>query len=173
MIRATPVTFAIMFIAAFFDRHSCGKAEESSKQSAQSAFRTKVLFLIPTSFAKANSDDEIITVTANQLIKRWIGMWYSTPRMTARLEKRIFFSVAAVSDDLISENEKAVAAWVLKNNKHAGATTATLGSAKCLYLSIRLGDTVYGVVGIHINGIRWILLKTALFCLSSANVRWL
>lgn len=40
-----------------------------------------------------------------------------------------------------------------ENNKHAGATTNTLGSAKCLYLSIRINDTVYGVVGIHINGI--------------------
>ena len=30
-----------------------------------------------------------------------------------------------------------MAEWVFKNNKHAGATTNTLPSAKCLYMSIR------------------------------------
>ena len=30
-----------------------------------------------------------------------------------------------------------MAEWVLKNNKHAGATTNTLPGARCLYLSIR------------------------------------
>ncbi|MEG1895970.1 MAG: ATP-binding protein, partial [Oscillospiraceae bacterium] len=32
-----------------------------------------------------------------------------------------------------------------------GATTNTLGSAKCLYLAVRANDTVYGVVGIVIE----------------------
>ncbi len=50
-----------------------------------------------------------------------------------------------------SENEKAVAEWVLKNNKHAGATTGTLSSAKCLYLAARVNNRVYGVVGIVMN----------------------
>ena len=35
-----------------------------------------------------------------------------------------------------------------KNNKHAGATTQTLSNAKCLYLAIRVNNSVYGVVGI-------------------------
>ena len=47
-----------------------------------------------------------------------------------------------------SDNEKAVAGWVFKNNKRAGATTETLSSAKCLYLAVRVNNTVYGVVGI-------------------------
>ena len=52
---------------------------------------------------------------------------------------------------MVSENEEAVAAWVLRNNKHAGATTDTLSSAKCLYLAIRVNQQVYGVVGIAMN----------------------
>ncbi|MFQ8600950.1 MAG: sensor histidine kinase, partial [Oscillospiraceae bacterium] len=51
----------------------------------------------------------------------------------------------------LSENEKAVAAWVFQNNKRAGASTATLGSAKCLYFAVRSGATVYGVVGIALQ----------------------
>ena len=42
---------------------------------------------------------------------------------------------------------------MLRNNKHAGATTDTLSSAKCLYLAIRVNQQVYGVVGIAMNGI--------------------
>ena len=53
--------------------------------------------------------------------------------------------------DLTSENEQAVAVWVLRNNKHAGATTDTLSSAKCLYLAIRVNQQVYGVVGISMD----------------------
>ena len=37
----------------------------------------------------------------------------------------------------LGPDETAVASWVQKNNKHAGATTNTLPSAKCLYMSIR------------------------------------
>ena len=55
--------------------------------------------------------------------------------------------------DLTSDNEKAVADWVLRNNKHAGATTDTLSSAKCLYLAIRINQQVYGVVGISMGDV--------------------
>ena len=50
-----------------------------------------------------------------------------------------------------TDNEQAVAAWVFKNNKHAGAGTNTLGSAVCMYLAVRITDKVYGVVGIAVH----------------------
>lgn len=40
---------------------------------------------------------------------------------------------------------------MLKNNKHAGATTETLSSAQCLYLAVRVNDRVYAVVGIEMG----------------------
>lgn len=52
------------------------------------------------------------------------------------------------ASDYLTRNESAVAEWVFKNNRHAGATTQTLSNAKCLYLAIRVNDSVYGVVGI-------------------------
>ena len=58
----------------------------------------------------------------------------------------------AVQDrEVLSPSEAAVAAWVFKNNKHAGATTTTLPDARCLYLAIRARDEVYGVIGIVIE----------------------
>ena len=44
--------------------------------------------------------------------------------------------------------EMDVAQWVVTNNKRAGAGTETLSDACCIYLSIRTGDLVYGVMGI-------------------------
>ena len=61
---------------------------------------------------------------------------------------RIFSTDEKDLSACISDNEKAVAGWVLKNNKHAGATTGTLSNAKCLYLAVRSINMVYGVVGI-------------------------
>lgn len=53
--------------------------------------------------------------------------------------------------ELVNDNERAVATWVLRNNKRAGATTDTLSSARCLYYAIRVDRCVYGVVGIAID----------------------
>ena len=50
-----------------------------------------------------------------------------------------------------SENEKAVALWVLKNNKHAGSTTQTLSNAHCLYLAVRVNQNIHAVIGIALN----------------------
>lgn len=67
-------------------------------------------------------------------------------------EARTFSPDGNVLDNCcLSVNEKGVAKWVLKNNKHAGATTDTLSDAKCLYLAVRIMDRVYGVVGIVIG----------------------
>ena len=43
---------------------------------------------------------------------------------------------------MITENEHAVAEWVFKNNKRAGATTGTLSEAECYYLAVRSLDAV-------------------------------
>lgn len=150
--KGYPVTFGIMFIAALLSGSLAVKLKSQAKQSAQAAFRTKVLFDTNQLLQNANSDNEIVVVTANQLIKLLNRDVVVYPVRDTALDEPRIFPVAAGGDELVSENEKAVAAWVLKNNKHAGATTETLGSAKCLYFSIRVGDSVYGVVGIHIDG---------------------
>ena len=51
----------------------------------------------------------------------------------------------------LTASERAVAEWVLKNNKHAGATTNTLPSAHCLYLAVRGSRQVLAVAGIALG----------------------
>lgn len=146
-------TFIIMFISAFITSTLAVKLKQHAKQSAQTAYRTRVLLETNQVLQKATMKNEIISSTANQLTKL--------------LKRDIIFYIADNGElcnpcvftngknnyikDYTNDNERAVAKWVYKNNKHAGATTNTLGSAKCLYLAIRMNNFVYGVVGIVID----------------------
>ncbi|MGN1442442.1 MAG: DUF4118 domain-containing protein, partial [Acutalibacteraceae bacterium] len=148
-----PVTFLIMFLAAFITGTLAIKLKNHAKQAAQAAYRTKVLFDTNQLLQQAKDKNEIVSATANQLIKllgKDIVFYLS---QDGKLRQPHIFTVSdrAADDDIISENEKAVAQWVQKNNKHAGATTETLSGAKCLYLAVRVNERVYGVVGIYIG----------------------
>ena len=152
-----PITFLVMFIAALITGSLSVKLKNHAAQAAQAAFRTKILFDTNQLLQRAAGRDEIISVTANQLVKLLERNIIIYPSSQGGLEEPRIFSVSgelperSVIREYTSEDERAVAGWVLKNNKHAGATTDTLAGAKCLYLSIRVNDHVYGVVGIVIS----------------------
>lgn len=148
-----PVTFVVMFIAAFITASLAVKLKSHARISAQAAYRTKVLFDTNQLLQRAEDNDEIIAVTAGQLVKLLNTDIIVYPAADGKLGEPHIFTVdgEAPDADYTSDNEKAVAGWVLKNNKHAGATTDTLSSAKCLYLSIRVNHNVYGVAGIVIK----------------------
>ena len=148
-----PVTFLIMFLAAFLTSSLAVQLKNHAKQSAQAAFRTKILFDTNQLLQKVFDKDEIVSTMAHQLNKllgKDIVFYFSEDNM---LGAPIVFKLPenTFDDDCISNSEKAVATWVLKNNKHAGATTKTLSNAKCMYLAVRVNDRVYGVVGIVIG----------------------
>ena len=149
-----PVTFAIMFIAAFLTSSLAVKLKEHARQSALAAFRNKILFDVNQSFQQAQNKNEIFSAAAkhlNQLLQKDIVMY---PAEDGQLrEPHIFYADPEEQDhpSYTSDIEQTVALWVLKNNKHAGATTQTLSNARCLYLAIRINQKVYGVVGIAVD----------------------
>ena len=144
-----PVTFAIMFLAAYITGTLAVRLKNHARQSAQAAYRTKILFDTDQLLNRAQGRDEIVSALAGQLVKllgRDIVVY-------AREEQgigapQVFPAEGEASEELVAENERAVAQWVMRNNKHAGATTDTLSNARCLYLAVRVGQNVYGVVGI-------------------------
>ena len=148
-----PVTFLIMFLVALLTSSLAVKLKNHAKQAAQAAYRTKVLFDTNQLLQQAKGKNEIVSATANQLIKL-LGkdiVFYLSENET--LSEPHIFTVSGdkTDEEITGINEKAVAEWVLKNNKHAGATTETLSSAKCLCLAVRVNSRVYGVVGIYIG----------------------
>ena len=148
-----PVTFVVMFLAAFIMGSLAARIKEHAKQSADAAHRTKILLDTNQLLQRADGKNSIISATAVQLVKLLERDIVAYLSQESELGKPQIFSATGgtVDKNCISENENAVAAWVLKNNKHAGATTDTLSNAKCLYLAIRAGGNVYGVIGIVIK----------------------
>ena len=146
------VTFLIMFFASFLTGTLASRLKKSAAQSAQAAFRTKVLLETNQLLQKEREEKDIIAATAGQLtklLKKDIVMY---PAEKGTLQEPILYPAGENGmDDLLTENERATADWAFRNNKHAGATTETLDSAICLYLAIRVNNHVYGVVGISIN----------------------
>ena len=146
------VTFVIMFMVAFLSGSLASRLKDNAKQSAHSAFRTKILFETDQMLAKEDDFKNVLSVTAGQLTRLLRRDLVVYSAQGNDLSEPTVYRVQRSNEELlINDNEKAVAVWVLRNNKHAGATTDTLSSAKCLYLAIRVNDRVYGVVGIHID----------------------
>ena len=151
--KGYPITFLIMFLAALLTSSLAVKLKEHAKQSAKAAYRTKVLFDTNQLLQQAKDKNEIVSSTANQLVKL-LGkdiVFYLTEDEKL-CEPHIFTVTGDKADkEITGIKEKAVAEWVKKNNKHAGATTQTLSNARCLYLAVRVNSRVYGVVGIYIG----------------------
>ena len=149
-----PVTFAVMFLAAFLTSSLADKLKEHARQSALAAYRNKILFDVNQALQHAQDRGEILDSTArqlNRLLDRDIIVY---PVEKSGLGTGKLFYVHPEGEthpDYTADSERTVALWVLKNNKHAGATTQTLANARCLYLAIRINETVYGVMGIAVG----------------------
>ena len=148
-------TFVVMFITGLVASMLTDQLSDQARQSALTAYRTKVLFDTNQMLGQALDAASVYQVTAEQLVKllgRDVVM-YPENLDTKRLGTPSLTTVTADAADklALTEAEAAVAAWVFKNNKHAGATTNTLPESHCLYLAIRASGHVFGVVGIVID----------------------
>ena len=145
-----PVTFLVMFLASLLTGSLASKLKSHAKRSAQVAWRTKLLLETNQNLQKARTEEEIISVTAKQLLKifqRDIVAYRIQEEKPAMPE--IFLADSAASPErYTSEKEREVARWVITNNKRAGAGTENLSDSCCTYLSVRTGNQIYGVVGI-------------------------
>lgn len=148
-----PFTFLIMFLSGFFTSTLAKKLKSQSKKATDVAYRTKLLFELNRVIQKCDDEDGIIEVTATQIKKLLNKNIIYYPVVDSRLQNyKLFVSNPEAADVITSEDEKTVAKWVCLNNASAGATTDTLSCSKCLYYSVRVNDTVYGVLGIEMAG---------------------
>lgn len=149
-----PLTFSVMFLSAFITGSLVMRLKSHAKQSAEVAFRTRILFDTNRLLQQARGQEEITSVSAGQLVKLLKKDIVVYPAENGVLGEPQIFQAGETEPDAgcISSREREVAAWTLKNNKHAGATTDTFSDAGCLYLAIRVGENVYGVLGIVMEG---------------------
>ena len=148
-----PVTFVTMFVAAFLTGSLAIRLKRQARQAAQAAYRTRILLDTNQLLEGVTGKEQIITVTATQLIKLLNRDMIIYPVEKDALSAPMLFAVNGknISDTYLSDEEKKVASWVLSNNRYAGATTDTYSKAKCLYLSVRTNNAIYGILGIVID----------------------
>lgn len=147
------ITFGIMFLSALITSSLTVKLKSNAKEAAQIAFRTQILFDMNQLLQQEREKKDILEVTAMQLIKlldRDIVI-YEVEKSTL-LDPHIYYCKEhEPREDYTTKEERKVCLWVMKNNRHAGATTKMFPEAKCLYLAVRVNNVVYGVIGIALG----------------------
>ena len=145
-----PITFAVMFAAALLTSTLAAKLKAHAQLSARDAYRTKLLFDMNMQLQKAETPEEVYRMTATQIQKLMQRDVLIYPTQgSALLDGNIYpadgSSPYSIPD---TDREQNVVQWVWQNRKRAGATTQNFPKAKRLYLAIRTGQQIYGVVGI-------------------------
>ena len=147
-------TFGVMFLVALLSSSLTTRIKRQAIQSANKAYRTEVLLETSRKLQKAEGLRAILAVTAAQLGKLLERDLLLYPvGEDGALQSPLAFP-AAPGDDMsacLVPQERAVAEWVLANNKHAGATTNTLPSARCLYMAVRGTGRVLAVAAISLE----------------------
>ena len=159
-----PVTFATMLAASVITGTLASRLKDQAKLSALAAYRTQILFDANQLLQKAGSGQEIMEITAGQLLKllKRDIITYEVLENEAGKEGRLSegtvlpaaqdADLKALQALLLNEEERAAAEWVFRHKKRAGASTGTKNSARCQYLAVRIRGEVYGVIGIHTGG---------------------
>ena len=145
-----PITFAVMLAAALLTGTLAAKLKVHAQLSARDAYRTKLLFDMNRQLQKAETPEEVYRMTAMQIQKLMQRDVLICPAQGGALLDEIIYPVDGRSPYSISDadGEQNVIQWVWQNRKRAGATTHNFPKAKWLYLAIRTGQQVFGVVGI-------------------------
>ena len=145
------VTFGIMLAVSIMTGTLASKLKLHAKMSAQNAFRTRVLLDTNLLLQKAQSDEEVINITATQLMKLLNRTIVVYTAKEDELSKGKLFTAESEENngELFTDLEYHAADWVYKNRHRGGATTDTYKQAKCLYHAIRINDRVYGVIGVR------------------------
>ena len=144
------VTFLILLAASIISSSLATRVKKQARQSAQKAYYMELLMNSSQKMQQGRDEQEIIALAAEQvraLLDR--PVLYAL----AKKDKELEFQVCPQSETnklirAMTAEEIGVADWVVKNNKHAGATTNTLSHAQNLYLSVRGNQEVMGVIGI-------------------------
>ena len=145
-----PITFAVMFAAALLTGTLAAKLKAHAQLSARDAYRTKLLFDMNRQLQKAETPDEVYQMTATQIQKLMQRDVLIYPAQGDVLLDGNVYPADGSSPYCIpdTDQEQNVIQWVWQNRKRAGATTQNFPKAKRLYLAIRTGQQVFGVVGI-------------------------
>lgn len=148
-----PFTFAIMLTAALITGTLANKLKSHAKQSAQSAFRTKILFETNQLLQKAEDEHDMIRITASQLMKLLDRDITACPKIGGTLDHFYLFQADSgrPKEIVLPSREREAAQWTLENQQRAGAGANIFPDVSNLYLPIHINRKIYGVIGIKVD----------------------
>jgi len=150
-----PLTFFVMFTAAVLTSSLTVRVKGEAKSNAQKAYRTEVLLTASRNLQHAESEDEILSETATQILKLMGRPVILYPVRDGALAKPLLLFPQGVApeeiDDAVCEAERSIAERVYANNEQAGATTKENSDARFWYLAVRGHDSVHAVAGVAVK----------------------
>ena len=147
-----PVTFLVMFAAAFLISTLAIRLKQNASQSAKSARRMSVVLETDRQLSGTKTREEILSVLSDQLtqlLKRSLVIY---PADGDRLGDPVFYPAAGDTVPYRTEQERQAVEWAFSRRKRAGATTDKYPQSDYLYYSMRVQENVYGVVGVAVHG---------------------
>ncbi len=147
------VTFVIMLIAALLTGSLAYRMKDSARESAKSAYHTKVLFDTDQLLQKARTKKEVLKVLANQIILLLNRDVVIFPVEKGELKRGYSYPSDGDGTGFMTMDfeEEDIVRWVLDNKKRAGATTKVFPQATYLYHAIRINGTVFGIMGVKLG----------------------
>lgn len=153
-----PFTFLTMLSCALLVSFLAERLKNQVRLVKEESGKMQILIAFSNRLKLAADGEAILAVCAEQVM-RLLGknvILYDTIKTGVRTGQ-VFLREGAPEEArllLLSESEKAVAAWVKKNCHKAGCSTDTLPGAAGYYLPIQKDGRVFGVIGIELEGKR-------------------
>lgn len=145
-----PVTFVIMFLTAFITGTFAIRYKAQAAQAEKNAYRTSILFDTNRLLSKAKDKEEILTTTAEQIVKLSDCNLVIFEEKNGKLSGPRFFLTEKqkqVYYDL--EKEKQIVQGVYENKYAVASGMDHFQNTKYKYVPLKVLDHVYGVIGIE------------------------
>ena len=149
-----PIIFVVMFVVSISISMLAHRFKRENFLSSIHAHSMDILLETSQRLQSANNYDDIREETCYQLYRLLSRCIIFYPVKNNQLQEPILYGehiTSSLEANYLNHEERAVAQWVLINNKNAGVSTSTLPAANALYLSIRKKDVVFAVVGISMH----------------------
>ncbi|MBR4425225.1 MAG: sensor histidine kinase KdpD [Oscillospiraceae bacterium] len=147
------VTFAIMLASALITGTLANRIKLSARHAAREAFRTKILLDTNQLLQQAEQADEVLRITARQIImllNRDVAV-YPRAAEDSLGEGRVFHADQSGAARPGDAQERDIAQWVFQNRQAAGFCMEHEPGAGAQYHPICLNDSCYGVLTIRLE----------------------
>lgn len=145
------VTFITMLTSALVTSTLTNKVKYQANLSAVTANRTNILLEASRDLERTSNLEDIIFTAQIQLykfLKKPIIVYEAIDENIKSVYNYKFDDGSEIDKKYISEEEKAVVSWVIRNKKRAGASTDTLPGSKAMYIPLIGQNNVMVVIGI-------------------------